>query len=123
MTSPLSNESSSGQLEGEIAYHHDQRRRRPADIAETTVYEPGYLFRLGRSPVNLTWIEYQMVRFLSASPYKPFTRKQIADSIRSPKCMVAEDQIDDHVRTLRDKLGIFSDYVQSVPYIGYRFKP
>jgi hypothetical protein len=23
---------------------------------------------------------------------------------------------------LRDKLGFFADYIQTVPYIGYRFK-
>ena len=36
--------------------------------------------------------------------------------------LVTEQTLDQHVQTLRQKLGLFSDYVQSVPYVGYRFK-
>jgi DNA-binding response OmpR family regulator len=122
MTDPFSTQSSySRQHEAEISEVQELRRHRTAKIGESTVEEPGYSFRLGRTPVTLTWIEYQLVRFLSTRPYRAFSRKQIADSIQSPKC--SEDQVDEYVRTLRDKLGLFSDYVQSVPYIGYRFKP
>jgi DNA-binding response OmpR family regulator len=32
------------------------------------------------------------------------------------------ENIDVHVTTLREKLGEFSDYIQSVPGFGYRFK-
>ena len=44
------------------------------------------------------------------------------DAITSEDCSVTEETLDRHVMTLRDKLGLFSDYVQTVPYIGYRFK-
>ena len=37
--------------------------------------------------------------------------------------LITEESLADHVRSLRDKLGFFHDYVQKVPYIGYRFKP
>jgi hypothetical protein len=30
--------------------------------------------------------------------------------------------VDQHVASLLDQLGAFHDYVQAVPYIGYRFK-
>lgn len=124
MPSPLPNESSSARFqEDEIAYVHEIRRRRPSAVSESSFHEPGYVFRLGRLPVSLTWTEFRLVRFLSACPYRPFTRRQIAEAVFSSDCPVDEGQIDEHVRTLRDKLGIFSDYVQTVPHIGYRFKP
>jgi DNA-binding winged helix-turn-helix (wHTH) protein len=30
--------------------------------------------------------------------------------------------LDQHITALRDQLGFFRDYVQTVPYMGYRFK-
>ena len=35
---------------------------------------------------------------------------------------MTEQALDEHIASLREKLGLFSDYVQSVPYVGYRFK-
>ena len=36
---------------------------------------------------------------------------------------MTDETLDYHIRELRGKLGIFSDFVQTVPYIGFRFKP
>ncbi len=35
---------------------------------------------------------------------------------------VTEETLDEHITALRDQLGVFYDYVQTVPHIGYRFK-
>jgi hypothetical protein len=35
---------------------------------------------------------------------------------------VQEDTVDAHVDSLIDQLGVFHDYIQAVPYVGYRFK-
>jgi DNA-binding winged helix-turn-helix (wHTH) protein len=35
---------------------------------------------------------------------------------------VTEETVDEHIDALRDQLGVLHDYVQTVPYIGYRFK-
>jgi DNA-binding winged helix-turn-helix (wHTH) protein len=33
-----------------------------------------------------------------------------------------EEDIDQHIASLRNQLGFFHDFVQTVPYVGYRFK-
>ena len=107
----------------EIAFDKERKRQREAHVDEVTVDSPRFLFRLGREPIELSLIEFRIIDFLSQKPYKAFTRTQIVNSIRSTKCHLNEATLDEHIRTLRDKLGIFSDFIQSVPYIGYRFKP
>jgi len=99
------------------------RRMRRKQVDAVAVHVPQFLFRLGREPISLSWIEYRIVRFLSEKPYKAFTRGQIVQAIDSERHSVPEETLDEHIRTLRSKLGLFSDYVQSVPFIGYRFKP
>jgi DNA-binding response OmpR family regulator len=96
-----------------------ERRRRKQHQATPRA---GYLVELSGEPISLDYVEFRLLDFLSAHPYKAFSRRQIAEAISSPEFPVTEATLDGHVMTLRDKLGLFSDYVQTVPYIGYRFK-
>ena len=107
----------------ELSIETDPRRLRDKQVDEVAVHTPQFLFRLGREPITLSLIEFRIIRFLSEAPYKAFTRTQIAAAIDSKRHPVTEQTLDEHIRTLRSKLGMFSDYVQSVPFIGYRFKP
>ena len=109
---------------------HDERARekelelrRQREIDENVVDAPRFLFRLGRVPVSLDYVEYQIIRFLSNKPYKAFKREQIILAVTSEEHPVDDSNLDQHIRSLRGKLGLFSDYVQTVPYIGFRFKP
>jgi DNA-binding response OmpR family regulator len=83
---------------------------------------PGYLIELSGQAIPLDLIEFRILRFLSARPYKAYTRQQIVTAISTSSNPVTVETLDGHIMTLRDKLGLFSDYVQSVPHVGYRFK-
>lgn len=107
----------------EIAIAREERRRREAEVDQVLEPTRSFRIRLGGEPINLTLIEFRLIFFLSRRPYKAFTRKQIVDGIDREDGHITEETIDTHVRSLRDKLGIFNDFIQSVPYIGYRFKP
>ncbi|MDG2385769.1 MAG: winged helix-turn-helix domain-containing protein [Pirellulaceae bacterium] len=82
----------------------------------------GYLVELGGQPINLDYVEFRILRFLAKTPYRAYTKKQIVQAVSSEDQPVAEDDIGAHITSLRGKLGLFSDYVQSVPHVGYRFK-
>ena len=109
--------------ENELRIVGDEERRRQRMVDEVTVKRGEYLFRLGRQPVHLSLIEFRIIQFLSKKPYRAFSRADIVANVTSDAFPVTDDSLDEHVRTLRDKLGLFSDYIQTVPYIGYRFKP
>jgi DNA-binding response OmpR family regulator len=81
-----------------------------------------YHVALGREPIQLGIVEFRILLFLASRPYHAFTRRCIADAVNSKRDPVTEDTVDRHVAFLLDQLGVFHDYVQSVPYIGYRFK-
>ena len=51
-----------------------------------------------------------------------FTRRQIAEAVSTHFRPLSEASLDDYVASLRDQLGVFHDYVQAVPHVGYRFK-
>ncbi len=84
-----------------------------------------YQIVLSGAPFRLTMIEFRIISVLSKRPYHPFTPEKIVEEVNRNQArpLVDVDELPSHVRSLRDKLGFFHDYVQKVPYIGYRFKP
>jgi len=81
-----------------------------------------YRARMGRDTIRLDPVAFRILTFLAAAPYRAFTRRRIAEAVSSRRHPVAEESLDGHIRLLRQQLGFFRDYVQTVPYIGYRFK-
>jgi DNA-binding response OmpR family regulator len=81
-----------------------------------------YRLVLEQEPIQLGIVEFRILLYLAGRPYHAFTRRNIADAVSSERDPVVEDTVDRHVASLLNQLGTFHDYVQSVPYIGYRFK-
>ena len=84
--------------------------------------EGSYRLALGKEVIQLGIVESRILLFLASRPYHAFSRRAIADAVSSEQEPVREETVDRHVDSLLDQLGVFHDYVQSVPYIGYRFK-
>lgn len=100
----------------------EQVRRRASIHDEQVTPRAGYLVELSGEPITLEYIEFRILRFLAAKPYHAYTPRQIVEAVTTEEYPVTEAELSGHVQSLRAKLGLFSDYVQSVPYIGYRFK-
>ncbi len=81
-----------------------------------------YDMKRGRQTVRLNTVEYRIFRFLAARPYHAYTRRRIAEAVSTESQPVTAETLRRYIASLRDKLGFFADYIQSVPYIGYRFK-
>jgi DNA-binding response OmpR family regulator len=81
-----------------------------------------YRLALGQEVIRLGIIEFRILLFLASRPYHAFTRRCIAEAVSSERYPVEEGTVERHVSSLLNQLGVFHDYVQSVPYIGYRFK-
>jgi DNA-binding response OmpR family regulator len=106
-----------------VVYLHDQVVRRKKVVRSKRRDRPSaYRMRLGRETVWLDTVEFRIIRFLSARPYRAYTRRHIARAVSTAQNRVREEMLDEHIASLRSKLGFFADYIQTVPYIGYRFK-
>lgn len=72
--------------------------------------------------IDLTNSEFKILQFLAGRPGWVFTRSQIVDAIRGENYAVTDRSIDFQIVGLRKKLGIASDYIETVRGVGYRFK-
>jgi len=59
---------------------------------------------------------------LSLNAGRVFTRYQIVNAVRGEDYIVTERAIDVQIVGLRKKLGQYSDYIETIRGIGYRFK-
>ena len=100
----------------------ERRRRAQVEIDERLVGPWSFRAMLGRGTIRLNTVEFRILKFLAARPYRAFTRRRIADAVSTDSDPVTEEDLGRYISSLRDQLGFYSDYIQSVPYTGYRFK-
>ncbi len=66
--------------------------------------------------------EFEILAHLASNPGKVFTREKILNDIWGTNIIVVERTIDVHVRKIREKLGKYSDLIETIKGVGYRFK-
>jgi two-component system response regulator BaeR len=74
--------------------------------------------------VELTAVEFQLLRFLVASPGRISSRQQLMDRIYPDQRSVSDRTIDSHIKKLRRKLLTItagSELIRSVYGVGYTF--
>ena len=73
-------------------------------------------------PLDLTYMEYELLRFLATHPGKVFTREILLSRVWGYEYFGGARTVDVHVRRLRAKLGEeHANLIQTVRSVGYRF--
>jgi len=81
-----------------------------------------YQAGLGGRPLDLTYMEYELLKFLALHPGKVFTREQLLSRVWGYEYYGGARTVDVHVRRLRAKLGEeHAPLIQTVRSVGYRF--
>jgi len=81
-----------------------------------------YQAELGARPLDLTYMEYELLKFFATHPGKAFTREQLLSRVWGYEYYGGARTVDVHVRRLRAKLGEeHAGWIQTVRSVGYRF--
>ncbi|RLS34022.1 MAG: response regulator [Planctomycetota bacterium] len=92
------------------------------EIHELAIHPGRHEVRLAGEPLELTYTEFALLRFLAKKPGWAFTRSQIVDAVKGEDYPVTERSVDVQVAGLRKKLGGFASYIETVRGVGYRFR-
>jgi DNA-binding response OmpR family regulator len=71
--------------------------------------------------VDLTYKEYELLRFLASSPGKPFTREALLNQVWGYDYYGGSRTVDVHVRRIRAKIEDQEPFIETVRNVGYRF--
>jgi len=86
-----------------------------------TIDEVSYQAKANGRILDLTFKEFELLRFLAGHPQRVFTREQLLSEVWGYDYFGGTRTVDVHVRRLRAKLGEMESLIGTVRNVGYRF--
>lgn len=97
---------------------------RTASVGQLSIDEDTYIVRLRGRPLDLTYREFELLRFLVAHPKRVFTRGQLLQEVWGYDYYGGTRTVDVHIRRLRAKLGAeHEQLIGTVRGVGYKLDP
>ncbi|HET6671940.1 MAG TPA: response regulator transcription factor [Agromyces sp.] len=100
------------------------RATEPTERIQTSgvvIDEASYSAKVRGRTLDLTYKEFELLRFLAAHPSRVFTREQLLSEVWGYDYFGGTRTVDVHVRRLRAKLGDLDSLIGTVRNVGYRF--
>ncbi len=91
-----------------------QRGKLSIDIAK-------YEVRVGDMKIDLTFTEFELLKFLCSNPGTVFTREVLLNKVWGYEYYGGTRTVDVHIRRLRSKIEGKSVFIETVRNIGYKF--
>lgn len=66
--------------------------------------------------------EFEVLFYLASNPGRVYSRDSLLREIWGSDVYVVDRTVDVHIRKIREKLGAYSDLIETVKGVGYRFK-
>ena len=83
--------------------------------------EASYSAKVHGRPLDLTFKEFELLRFLAQHPGRVFSREQLLSEVWGYDYFGGTRTVDVHIRRLRAKLGDLESLIGTVRNVGYRF--
>ncbi|MBI2958502.1 MAG: response regulator transcription factor [Chloroflexi bacterium] len=78
---------------------------------------------IGKRRVDLTYTEYELLKFLASHPGRVVTRETLLAEVWRNDSLACPRAVDVHIRRLRSKIEDADDvFIETVRSVGYRFK-
>lgn len=81
-----------------------------------------YIVKLEEDEIIFPKKEFEILAFLASNPGKVLNRDKILNDVWGSDIYVVERTVDVHIRKIREKLGRYSELIETIKGVGYRFK-
>jgi DNA-binding response OmpR family regulator len=106
----------------ELAARHEDAEDEVIRSGELTIDEATYSARLKGRSLDLTFKEFELLKYLAQHPGRVFTRAQLLQEVWGYDYFGGTRTVDVHVRRLRAKLGTEHEaLIGTVRNVGYKF--
>jgi DNA-binding response OmpR family regulator len=100
---------------------HQDSGEQMISTSGVTIDEVSYQAKANGKALDLTFKEFELLRFLAGHPQRVFTREQLLSEVWGYDYFGGTRTVDVHVRRLRAKLGDMESLISTVRNVGYRF--
>lgn len=94
-------------------------------VSDIEIDEATYKAKINQQELELTAVEFQLLKKLLSEPGRIFSRDQLMDKIYHDHRIVSDRTIDSHIKKLRKKITSIdshSEYIHSVYGVGYKYE-
>ncbi len=91
-------------------------------IMDLEINVSSYTAHLGKQKLVLPRKEFETLVYLLRNKGRVLSRESILNAVWGENVHVVDRTIDVHIRKIREKLGRYAEYIETVPGVGYRFK-
>ncbi|PIQ08890.1 MAG: DNA-binding response regulator [Ignavibacteriales bacterium CG18_big_fil_WC_8_21_14_2_50_31_20] len=92
------------------------------EVGPIKIDREAYIVYLNAEKIVFPRKEFEIIYYLANKPGKVIPREQLLSSIWGDDVFVGDRTIDVHVRKIREKLDKYSNLIETVKGVGYRFK-
>jgi DNA-binding response OmpR family regulator len=90
-------------------------------VAGVVIDDAAYSAKVNGKSMDLTFKEFELLKFLAQHPGRVFTRDQLLSEVWGYDYFGGTRTVDVHIRRLRSKLGDLDSLIGTVRHVGYRF--
>ena len=91
-------------------------------IGELEIFPENYIVKFQGMEISVPKKEFEVLLFLVRHPDRVIKRETLLNEIWGRDVYVVDRTVDVHIRKIREKLGDFASYIETVKGVGYRFK-
>ena len=123
MASPARPAEALARVKQMLARHKPANGKDVMGFGDLAIDTERYEVTLDGERVELTFKEYELLKFLAAAPGKVFTREMLLNKVWGYDYFGGTRTVDVHVRRLRSKIEDSNhSFIDTVRNVGYRFK-
>ena len=104
-----------------LSRHNEEHESTKISASGVVIDEASYSAKVQGRALDLTFKEFELLRFLALHPSRVFTREQLLSEVWGYDYFGGTRTVDVHVRRLRAKLGELESLIGTVRNVGYRF--
>ena len=91
-------------------------------IGNLEINRQTYTVRVDAKEIFMPKKEFELLAFLAVNRGRVFSRESLLKRLWGESVFVVDRTVDVHVSKVRDKLGPYSHWIETVKGVGYRFR-
>lgn len=91
-------------------------------IGALEINRQNYTIRVDRKEIFFPKKEFELLAFLATNTGKVFTRESLLRRIWGESVYVIDRTVDVHISKIREKIAPYSNWIETVKGVGYRFR-
>jgi two-component system alkaline phosphatase synthesis response regulator PhoP len=95
---------------------------KPINIGVIEIYPAQHTVKVAGREIFFPKKEFEVLLYLTEHSEKVVTRENLLRNVWGSDVMVVDRTIDVHIRKIREKLGKFESYIETLKGIGYRMR-